>query len=71
MWGLSRPITWRIVERMKAKLLWRIREAHRRGVIEGVIWEVPEPIRPSEQRIKFRLAYVVAGERIVRAVPVG
>jgi len=50
---------------MKARLLWRIKETHRRGVIEGVIWEVPEPIRPSEHRIKYRLVYVIAGERIV------
>ena len=50
---------------MKARLLWRIREAHRRGVIEGVISEVPEPVQPSEHRIKYRLVYVIAGERIV------
>jgi uncharacterized protein (UPF0128 family) len=38
---------------MKARLIRRIREAHRRGFIEGVIWEVP------------RLAYVAEGVRVV------
>lgn len=50
---------------MKATLLRRIREAHGRGVIEGVIWVVPAPVPPSEHRIKYRLAYVVSGERVV------
>jgi len=50
---------------MKAKLLRRIREVWGRGVIEGVIWEVPEPVPPSEYRIKYRLAYLVDGVREV------
>ena len=50
---------------MKAKLIYRIREAYGKGVIEAVIWEVREPVSPSEHRTKYRLAYVVAGKRIV------
>lgn len=50
---------------MKATLIGRIREAYGRGVIEGVIWQVPDPVSPSEHRIKYRLVYVVAGERLV------
>ena len=50
---------------MKARLIRRIREAHRRGFIEGVIWEVPQPVLPSEHRIKYRLAYVAEGVRVV------
>ena len=46
-------------------MLRRIREVHGRGVIEGVIWEVQEPLLPSEHRIKYRLAYIVDGKRIV------
>lgn len=34
-------------------------------MIEGVIWEVPEPVPPSEHRIKYRLVYVVDGVRVV------
>lgn len=57
VWGMMRP--------MKAKLLRRIREAHGNGVIEGVIWEVPEPVPPAEHRIKYRLVYLVNGQRVV------
>ena len=50
---------------MQAKLLRRILEAYGRGRIEGVIWEVPEPVSPSEHRIKYRLVYVCNGVRVV------
>jgi len=50
---------------MKARLLSRIKEAYGRGVIEGVIWEVQEPVPPSAHRIKYRLVYVVDGKRVV------
>lgn len=50
---------------MKASLISRIKETYGRGVIEGVIWEVPTPVSPSGHRIKYRLVYVVDGERLV------
>ncbi len=50
---------------MKVRLLYRIKEAYGRGVIEAVIWEVPRAVRPSTHRIKYRLVYVVNGERAV------
>ncbi len=50
---------------MKAKLLSRIKQTWGAGVIEGVIWEVPEPVPPSKHRIKYRLVYIVNGVRIV------
>jgi hypothetical protein len=46
---------------MKAKLLSRIKQAYGTGIIEGVIWEVPEPVPPSEHSIKYRLVYIAAG----------
>ena len=49
----------------KAVLLARIKEAYADGVIEGVIWQVPNPVKPSEHLIKYRLVYVVAGVRVV------
>ena len=58
-------MVWGILGPMKARLLYRIREAHGAGVIEAVIWEVPEPVPPSEHRVKYRLAYVVDGRRVV------
>lgn len=57
VWGMMRPV--------RAKLLRRIREVHGNGVIEGVIWEVPEPVPPAEHRIKYRLVYLVEGRRVV------
>lgn len=48
-----------------AKLLYRIREAFGRGFIEAVIWELPEPAKPSTHLIRYRLVYIVQGERVV------
>ena len=50
---------------MKARVLQRIREAYGHGVIEGVILEVPMPVPPSQHRIKYRLVYIVDGQRVV------
>jgi hypothetical protein len=50
---------------MNAKLLSRIKQPWGTGIIEGVIWEVPEPVPPSGHRIKYRLVYVVKGIRVV------
>lgn len=50
---------------MQAKLLRRILDAYGQGRIEGVIKEVPEPVAPSEHRIKYRLVYVCNGVRVI------
>lgn len=44
---------------MGARLLYRFKEAYGYGVIEGVIWDVPAPVPPSEHRVKYRLVFVV------------
>jgi hypothetical protein len=52
---------------MKATLL-----LHRRVVlaadafVEIVIWRVPEPVPPSTHEFKYRLAYVVVGQCVLR-----
>jgi hypothetical protein len=33
---------------------------------EVVVWRVPEPVPPSEHAFKYRLAYVVKGQCVVR-----
>jgi hypothetical protein len=33
---------------------------------ELVLWELPEPLSGSEHRYKYRLAFVVAGECVLR-----
>ena len=50
---------------MSANLLYRFKEAYGQGVIEGVIWDVPVPVPPSEHRVKYRLVYIVNGRRLV------
>jgi hypothetical protein len=43
----------------------RSKEVYGSGFIEIVIWQVPEPIPPSEHPYKYRLAYVLVGQRLV------
>ncbi len=50
---------------MKATLIHRSRTAYKAGIIEAVVWQVPQPVPPSEHPYKYRLVYVVDGERVV------
>ena len=50
---------------MKARELFRVKDAYGAGSVEIVIWQVPEPVPPSEHPYKYRLAYVVDGKRVV------
>jgi hypothetical protein len=51
---------------MKAQLIIRFKDVTPEGgVIELVVWRVPEPARPSEHGFKYRAAYVVDGVRVV------
>ncbi|GAB6039818.1 toxin-antitoxin system TumE family protein [Endothiovibrio diazotrophicus] len=51
---------------MDARLITRRKEIlSETERVEMVIWEVPAPVDPSEHLIKYRLVYIVAGERIV------
>lgn len=50
---------------MKAKLLHKFKQAYGLGFIEGVIWQVPQPVPPSEHPYKYRLVYIEAGQRMV------
>ncbi|MBK7137366.1 MAG: hypothetical protein IPH73_14540 [Rhodocyclales bacterium] len=43
----------------------QFKQAHGGGCIEGVIWKVPSPVPPTGHGYKYRLVYVVAGERLV------
>ncbi|MEZ5537179.1 MAG: DUF6516 family protein [Thiolinea sp.] len=49
----------------KAKQLHKFRQTYGEGIIEGVVWEVPIPVPPSEHPYKYRLVYIVAGQRVV------
>lgn len=50
---------------MKAILIHQFKQAYRHGRIEGVIWKVPESVPPSSHAYKYRLVYIVNGERAV------
>lgn len=50
---------------MKATLIRKTRDQYRDGIIEVVIWRVPEPVPPSEHPFKYRLVYIVNGERVI------
>lgn len=54
-----------VMNPMKAKELFRIKEAHGAGFVEIVIWQVPEPVPPSEHPYKYRLVYIIEGIRVV------
>ena len=51
---------------MKAKLITRFRDvADDDSLIEMIVWHVPAPLPPSEHCYKYRLVYVVAGQRVI------
>ncbi|MBV6306791.1 hypothetical protein KVP10_18035 [Candidimonas humi] len=50
---------------MKATLLHRSRTIYKRGIIEAVVWQVPWPVPPSDHPYKYRLVYVIDGQRVV------
>jgi hypothetical protein len=51
---------------MKARLITRFKDVTSEGgVIELVVWRVPEPVRPGEHGFKCRAAYAIDGVRVV------
>lgn len=50
---------------MKAKEIFRVKKTHGTGIVEIVIWQVPEPVPPSKHPYKYRLVYVIEGKRVV------
>jgi len=50
---------------MPATLIHRSRTVHKSGFIEAVVWQLPQPVPPSEHPYKYRLVYVVGGDRVI------
>ena len=51
---------------MNARLITRYRSVSADGgLVEMVVWQVPEPVSPSEHPFKYRLVYVINGERVI------
>lgn len=51
---------------MKATLLIRERVVYPDGaLVEMVVWRVPQAVPPTEHGFKYRLVYIVQGERVL------
>jgi len=50
---------------MKAQEVFRVKQSYGTGIVEIVIWQVPQPVPPSEHPYKYRLVYVVNGQRVL------
>jgi hypothetical protein len=50
----------------KAELLMRERRVLAAGFIEVVVWKLPTPLIGSTHSLKYRLAYIVDGECVLR-----
>jgi len=50
---------------MKAVLVNRLRRPYRGGLVEAVIWKLPQPVPPSTHDYKYRLVYIVDKVRVV------
>jgi len=48
-----------------AELLYHEKRIYAGGIIEMVVWQVPEPVPPSEHPFKYRLVFVRDGARLV------
>jgi hypothetical protein len=51
---------------MTAELLIRERRVLEAGFIEVIVWRLPQPLSGSNHSLKYRLAYVVDGECVLR-----
>lgn len=49
----------------EAHLLLKTRSVHEGGIVEMVVWRVPEPVPPSGHSFKYRLVFVRDGNRVV------
>ncbi len=50
---------------MGATLVIRQKLVYAAGLVEIVVWQLPQPVPPSEHPFKYRLVYVVDGVRVV------
>lgn len=48
-----------------ADLILKTRTAHAGGIVEMVVWRVPQSVPPSEHPFKYRLVFARGGQRVV------
>lgn len=51
---------------IRAELLMRERRVLEGGFIEVIVWSLPQSLSGSTHRLKYRLAYVVASQCVLR-----
>ena len=51
---------------MKAELVMRERRVLEVGFVEVIVWKLPDPLSGSTHSFKYRLAYVVEDECVLR-----
>lgn len=49
----------------EAQLLLKTRSTYGDGIVEMVVWQVPQPVPPSEHPFKYRLVFIREGQRVV------
>ena len=55
-----------MIDNMSAKLITRFKDVTPDGaIIEWVVWQVPQPVPPTEHGFKYRAVYIVDGQRVV------
>ena len=48
-----------------AELFYREKRSYAGGVIEMIVWRLPDPVPPSDHPYKYRLVFVRDGKRLV------
>ncbi len=65
-WQTNKSRTWGAeTVSVKAELVYRAKDAFGKGFIEVVIWRLPVSVVPSDHPFKYRLVYIVDGQRLV------
>nr|WP_242697588.1 DUF6516 family protein [Bordetella petrii] len=55
-----------MIDRKSSRLIINFKSVDESGaIIQMVVWQVPHSVPPSLHRIKYRLVYVVNGERVL------
>jgi len=62
---LTYPISWATLRNMPARKLFHKKQPYRGGIVEMVIWALPEADPERPHGLKYRLVYVRDGERLV------
>ena len=49
----------------EAQLILKTKTAHHGGIVEMVVWQVPQPVPPSEHAFKYRMVFIRQNQRVV------